>query len=215
MKEKADEIIKIINQISGRYSNIIVFDDWIKMIAIATSNATVLHDELWQKREQQYIDIYNKYNHEEQELLKKAFVMLILAFEYDIDDYLGYIYMKCEMGNSRTGQFFTPFNLSELTAKLTEDKQSKEIINLYEPTCGSGGMILAYCKKLKEQQINYQRKIKVVAQDLDYRAVYMTYIQLSYYGVKAKVCQGDTLAEPVVTDPERIFYTPNWKGFFI
>lgn len=121
-------------------------------------------------------------------------------------------------GNKRTGQFFTPFNLSELCAKIESSEEiSKEnkIIKVYEPSAGSGGMILAYAKALKEKGINYQRQLKVVAQDLDFRAVYMSYIQLSLCGIKAQVQQGDTLSESIIKDTYRIFYTPSWKGLVI
>ena len=76
-------------------------------------------------------------------------------------------------------------------------------------------MILAYAKVLKDKGVNYQRKIKAIAQDLDYRAVYMTYIQLSLCGIKAKVQQGDSLLNTEILEARRIFYTPAYKGIFI
>ena len=171
-----EEIMKIITNMSGKYSATFIFDDFVKILAI-----------------------------------------LVNLFDERIYDYLGYIYMKCEMGNSRTGQFFTPFNLSELTAKLSTDniekiKQTNDIITLNEPACGGGGLILAYLKILKDNNINYQKRVKIVAQDLDFRSVYMTYIQLSLVGARAKIVQGDTLTETNVKDKERVFYTPIWKG---
>lgn len=36
----------------------------------------------------------------------------------------------------------------------------------------------------------------MVCQDLDWTAVYMCYVQLSLFGVKAIVAQGNTLSEP-------------------
>ena len=37
-------------------------------------------------------------------------------------------------------------------------------------------------------------------------------VQLSLIGARAKVVQGDTLANPNVKEKECIFYTPMWKG---
>lgn len=74
-------------------------------------------------------------------------------------------------------------------------------------------MILAYAKILKEKKINFQQKMLVTAQDLDWRGVYMTYVQCSILGIKAKICQGDTLIEPIVTEQSRIFYTPAYRCF--
>lgn len=215
-----DEIIKIIIGMSGKYAPTLIFDDFVKMVAILLTNSTdIIHTKVWESRENQYKTIVSKYTKEEFENFVKILGLLVTLFDKEIYDYLGEIYMKCEMGNSRTGQFFTPFNLSELTAKLNIDnieemKKSNDIVTLYEPTCGGGGLILAYLKTLKDNDINYQKKVKIVAQDLDFRSVYMTYIQLSLVGARAKVVQGDTLAEPVMTDKNRIFLTPMWKGLF-
>lgn len=211
------EIIKMIEKLSGRYSSNIIFDDFVRMFAIAISNATdIVHNDLWSKREQIYKEIVKKYNNEELDIFPKIFAKLVDLFEGKIDDWLGKIYMSCNMGNSSTGQFFTPFNLSELCSNLNinEEILNRDKIELYEPSCGGGGMILAYAKVLQDKGINYQKKLKVVAQDLDYRAVYMTYIQLSLCGINAIVQQGDTLSEPIVKDSDRIFYTPSYKGLF-
>ena len=213
-----EEIMKIITNMSGKYSATFIFDDFVKMVAISLSNSTdILHDKVWKKRENQYKTIISKYTKEEFDDFVKILAILVNLFDERIYDYLGYIYMKCEMGNSRTGQFFTPFNLSKLTAKLSTDniekiKQTNDIITLNEPACGGGGLILAYLKILKDNNINYQKRVKIVAQDLDFRSVYMTYIQLSLVGARAKIVQGDTLTETNVKDKERVFYTPIWKG---
>ena len=203
---------------SGKYAPTLIFDDFVKMVTISLSNSTdIIHNKVWKNRESQYKTIVSKYTKEEFQNLVKILTLLVNLFNERIYDYLGEIYMKCEMGNSRTGQFFTPFHLSELTAKLSIDdieklKKTDDIITLNEPTCGGGGLILAYLKILKDNNINYQKRVKIVAQDLDFRSVYMTYVQLSLIGARAKVVQGDTLANPNVKEKECIFYTPMWKG---
>ncbi len=213
-----EEIIQIITNMSGKYSPTLIFDDFVKLVAISLSNSTdIIHTEVWKNREEQYKAIISKYSADEFNNFVKILGVLVKLFEKEIYDYLGEIYMKCEMGNSRTGQFFTPFNLSELTAKLSIDniekiKKSEDVITLNEPSCGGGGMILAYLKILKDNGINYQKRVKIVAQDIDFRSIYMAYIQLSLVGARAKVIQGDTLAEPNVKDNNYIFYTPMWKG---
>ena len=79
-------------------------------------------------------------------------------------------------------------------------------------------MLIALCKILKERGINYQRKLEITAQDLDWNGVYMTYVQLSLLGAKATVVQGDTLCEPYVqgvTPGYRILRTPMKTGALI
>lgn len=75
-------------------------------------------------------------------------------------------------------------------------------------------MIIAAAKVLKEQGIDYQRIMKVTAQDLDWKGVYMTYVQLSLLGISATVIQGDTLAAGAVSK-EQILYTPKKKGMLL
>lgn len=64
---------------------------------------------------------------------------------------------------------------------------------------------------LKEKGINYQKAMDVVAQDLDWKGVYMCYLQLSLLGISAVCVQGNTLAEPYIpvkTEESNILYTP-------
>lgn len=161
--------------------------------------------------------VLKKYEPEEQKQFSKMFILLGAAFQKGITDLLGEIYMESGCGSKATGQFFTPFHVSALTAKLSLRKniseQEKLIIN--EPSVGGGGMIIAMAKVLKDRGINYQRCMEVVAQDLDWRSVYMAYVQFSLLGISAEVVQGDTLSEPYVQGkyPEEcIFKTPKRMG---
>lgn len=102
-----------------------------------------------------------------------------------------------------------------LTLPDTIDENKK--LSLCEPTCGSGGMVIAAAQVLQEKGINYQRVLDVVCQDLDWTAVYMCYVQLSLLGVKAIVAQGNTLSEPYTANhpKEKVFYTPAKRGLLI
>lgn len=78
-------------------------------------------------------------------------------------------------------------------------------------------MIIAAAKVLKAKGVDYQRKMDVVAQDLDWKGVYMCYLQLSLLGIPAVCVQGDTLAEPYIPGypRERVMYTPAKMGVLI
>lgn len=214
MKKK---IIDGINKISGRYSSHQVFSDWVMCLALSISNACdINHNEVWEQREQLYIKTMQQYSYEERMEFLKLSEYLTDALEIEMGDVLGEVYMEGNMGNDRTGQFFTPFHVSELVSNISIDSLEDDgIITLNEPSCGGGGMIIATAKSLKEKGINYQRKMRVVAQDLDWRSVYMCYCQLSLLGINATVVQGDTLREPFITKDTpriRILYTPMRKG---
>lgn len=144
--------------------------------------------------------------------------MLVETLEYDMTDVLGQIYMESGMGSKAAGQFFTPYHLSYLCAELSmPEPDDNGIYRINEPSCGGGGMIIAVAQVLKERGINYQKQMRVVAQDLDWKGVYMCYLQLSLLGINAIVVQGDTLADPYKKGypPERVLYTPCKMGVLV
>lgn len=215
-----EELVKVIGSLSGKYSPYQIFSDFCKIFALAISNAcTFQHDEIWQEREEAYKATISRY--EEKEVMKLVDMMdlLIETMGEEMSDFLGQIYMQSGAGNSATGQFFTPFHLSLATAEVgvPKDIPEDEIITMNEPSCGGGGMIIATARVLKERGINYQSRLRVVAQDLDWLAVYMTYIQLSLYGIDAIVCQGDTLMQPYKSGypRRRVLRTPRNAGLLI
>lgn len=195
------KILSCFDAFDGSRSQYVLFKDWCKLMAISISNQ-VCHSE---KREQEYIATANQYKSEELKRFTEMFGLLTIAFDNDLDDYLGKIYMQGGMGSKQTGQFFTPFHLAELTAKMGIKKGEKLVMN--EPASGGGGMVLAAAKVMQENGDNYQELLQATAQDLDWNGVYMTYVQLSLAGINAKVIQGDTLAGETPTE-HQILHTP-------
>lgn len=219
MASRKKEIIKIIEKISGKYSSYEVFTDWIRCCSLSISNScTLFKDKVWKDREQMYLDTIKKYTKEEVDLFVEMFVLLSETLEEEPSDVLGQIYMESGMGSKAAGQFFTPYHLSELCAKLSlPDPSENGVYYINEPSCGGGGMIIAAASALKEKGIDYQRKMEVVAQDLDWKGVYMCYLQLSLLGISAICVQGDTICEPYAKGyaKERILYTPAKVGVII
>lgn len=142
--------------------------------------------------------------------------LLTLAIEKDMSDILGSVYMGIETGNKSTGQFFTPDNISQLVARMMDDKvvSTDMPIKLHEPACGSSGMIIAYARTLRDKDINYQKLLDIKASDIDFACVYMSYIQLSLLGIKAVVVRQDSLLGEKVPQ-EHIFVTPARKGMLL
>jgi hypothetical protein len=137
---------------------------------------------------------------------------LVLALEYGPDDVLGKVFGELDLGNSARGQFFTPYALCRLMARLnvgtgTEVRQRIEqrgFIRLNEPAVGAGAMVIAMAESLQEQQINYQQHLHVIAQDVDSRAVHMAYLQFSLLHIPAVVILGNTLT----LEEREHWYTP-------
>lgn len=225
MNRKID-IVKMLQGMSGKYSTYEIFTDWIRCMALSIEQSThFIRDEEWHRRERDYINTMNKYSYDERMKLAELTGLLIETLEEGPDDILGDVYMKADMGSKAAGQFFTPFHLSELCARtgligmIDEYKAGKlDRITISEPTCGGGAMILAAAKVLYESGINYQTAMEVVAQDIDWKGVYMCYVQLSLLGISAICVQGSTLEEPydpARTERSHILRTPRKAGLLV
>lgn len=222
MENRKNKIVQKITKMLGKYSPDVIFDDWVQLCAIAIQNACVLiHNDVWKEREEQYINIAKKYTVDEIRIFSEMFTILIDAFEENMSDILGEIYMEAGCGSKHTGQFFTPFHISYLIAELEiahKNISENEKYEINEPSVGGGGMIIATAKVLKEKGINFKRCLRVTAQDLDWRSVYMAYVQLSILGIDAIVVQGDSLCNPYderLTEERHILRTPKRMGVLI
>lgn len=220
MKSK-EKIISLIQSMTGKYSAYTIFRDWVEMSAISIQNGcSMFHDKLWGKREEQYFSIINRYDKEEQFNLAEMFYLLSMSLEENIEDVLGDVYMRSGCYSKELGQFFTPFHLANLMSEMSIDEgiNNDSAIVVMEPSTGGGANIIALAKSLNDRGINYQNVLTVVAQDLDWLAVYMSYVQFSLLGISAEVVQGDTLCDPYVRgiySPEHVFITPKRAGALI
>jgi type I restriction-modification system DNA methylase subunit len=186
-----------------------VFSDFVEMSAIALSNSVDLNNR--DEREARYIQIVGQYDKEEVIRIAHAFGALTLAMEAaEFDDVLGSVYMELELANKSSGQFFTPYSLSYLMAELTfgDGIQAKiersGFITANDPAVGGGAMPIALANVMFNQGFNHQKQLHVIAQDVDIKAVHMTYVQLSMLHVPAMVIHGNTLTGQVYSH----WYTP-------
>ena len=146
------------------------------------------------------MQVIGKYNEREADNFPSMLKELTLALEKGPADILGEVFMEMNLGSKETGQFFTPFHIAELMAEMSfkkADFEDNKICSMNEPAAGAGAIIIALAKVVNKHGFNYQKQLQVIAQDLDYKAVYMCYVQLSLLGIPAKVVQGNTLTDPV------------------
>lgn len=209
-------IIDKIGGMAGRYSPYEIFADWVRCMAISISNASdIFHTGVWRQREEDYVGTMAKYTDHEQETFAEMTALLVEALGCGLRDVMGDIYMQLGQNNKQAGQFFTPYGVSRLIAAVDGDAIRGGRYHVQEPSCGSGGMVIAVADALRQRGYNYQRLLWVVAQDLEWRCVHMCYVQLSLLGIKATVVQGDTLCCPYILGqypPEKVLYTPARKG---
>ena len=87
---------------SGRYAPYNIFSDWVQQSALAVqNNCYLVHNKLWQDREQLYIDTAKKYTKKELENFAQMFIWLGDALTEDLTDVLGQVYMESGMGKKR------------------------------------------------------------------------------------------------------------------
>ncbi len=191
------EFLKLVRKAAHRHDTYTVFRDFCEMFACDLSNG--IDPRFYDVREAAYMECVKRH-HDNRFLFQDMAGALTYAYDVDPVDHLGRAFHELEIQNKWIGQFFTPYELCRLMARLNLGTDTQEIverngfIRANEPACGSGGMMMALCEALQEQGINYQQHLHVVAQDLDIRCVHMTYIQLTMLHCPAIVIHGDTLA---------------------
>jgi hypothetical protein len=131
-------------------------------------------------------------------------------------DFLGDVAGDVGTLNEHIGQFFTPFDVSRLLARmLLHDAEpliaEKGYITVLEPASGAGGMLLAVAEVLAELRLDVGRCMHATAVDLSPMAYQMTYVQLSLRGVPAHVYHANSLTTEVWDSQ----MTPAFPGFFL
>lgn len=199
----------------GKHGMHDVFADFCLMGACALSNK--VDAQHFEEREAEYMRVVGKYTKEEADQIAEAFGELNALIYWkiengDFSDVLGQLFMELEIGNKWAGQFFTPYHLSLMMAKMTigseeklrADVEEKEFLTAGEPACGSGGMVIALAQAMNDADVNYAQRLHVTATDVDLRCVHMAYVQLSLYGIPAVVVHGNSLSMQTWS----IWYTP-------
>lgn len=198
------EFIKSFNGIARHKHRYEIWKDFVAMAAISVHNSAIKSEKL----EAEYLQIVGRYKKEEVYELCGLLAKLVTLLDVEPTDILGQLYMELELGNTHTGQFFTPPEVSELLARITYGEDLKVLtrpfIKLCEPACGAGGMVLAFVKVMLSHGHNPAERLWVLAQDVDRTAALMCYLQLSLWNIPAVVIVGNTLAMEV----RETFYTP-------
>ncbi|HFL1156194.1 TPA: N-6 DNA methylase [Escherichia coli] len=188
------EFISLFNQTARYHSRYEVFRDFVQMAACALHNGIVHSLEL----ENEYLAIVKRYQREDVERLSQLLGILVLGLSVTPGDFLGRVFMMLELGESLRGQFFTPYDVSRMMAKMTLtgiDKvmAGKPFITVSEPACGAGGMVIALAEEFAAAGYHLQRQFFVVCVDVDPVAAAMCFIQLTLLGIPAEVITGNSL----------------------
>ncbi|WP_175784938.1 N-6 DNA methylase [Burkholderia ambifaria] len=218
------EFVQMIKAFSYGQHTHTVFADFVELAALSISNS--VDRTQFEAREKRYLEIVGKYKREDVERFPRMLGALTLSFEHRMQvseqagsravpvfdgmtDVLGETYMMLELGNARSGQFFTPYHVSRLMAMLTTGDgqpyiQQHGFLRMREPACGAGGMVIATAESLAAAGHNYQQTMHATCVDIDPVCVHKTYLQLSLLHIPAIVVHGNTITGEVWG----VWYTP-------
>lgn len=182
-----------------------VFSDFITLAASELDMARIRTPENIERSS----EICAKYSGSDISNLHALFGLMVCALEAKFHDFLGAIFMELELGDDRNGQYFTPYHVQSLLAKLLrpdvdETIRRKGFVTVSDPACGAAGMIVAYAENLLEAGYNPSEHMFGSCIDIDPVAADMAFIQLSLLGIPAEVVTGNTLTMQL----NRVRYTP-------
>ena len=192
---------KLIRRVSGyRHPTRRVFADFVEMAACALSNRVDLLQ--YDAREARYEAVRAGYGDEPE--LQAAFPEMLghlvnaLATPSDV---LGRVATELELLNEGCGQYFTPYELCRLQARLIiggadELRQiidATGFVTVMEPAIGAGAMVIAFAEQLQELGFEPRRHLHVSGVDIEAQAAHMAYVQLSLLDIPACVTIGNSL----------------------
>lgn len=190
------EFMKLVQENARRHRKHEVFRDFCELAALAISNSVDLIQR--EKREARYMEIIGTYEKDEAYRFKQMLAQLVDSLSLGFHDSLGTIFMSLELGDHWKGQYFTPFSVAYMMAKITTSHldaiiERNGFFTANEPAAGAGAMVIGLANAIEEKGLNYQQVMHVTAQDIDETAVHMAYIQLSLLHIPAIVLHGNSL----------------------
>lgn len=171
--------LKIFNSLCGRFNRWQVWQDFVMVTAIEISNATDKQNA--PERTKTYQTIISKYSDAEQEKFAELLGEVIMGMEQNLDqDFLGELYMLCELGNDASGQFFTPYDVCrcmvEISGESNPAAENAGFFSVADPACGAGALLIAFANLCRRKNICYHDKVLFVAQDIDLTVGLMCYM---------------------------------------
>lgn len=98
-----------------------------------------------------------------------------------------------DLTNKKAGEFYTPRSVVHLMGLIVDAKESETI---YDPACGTGGMLLEAINHLKESGKDY-RTLKLFGQEKNLTSASIAQMNMFLHGIEDfQIVRGDTLRNP-------------------
>jgi hypothetical protein len=181
-----------------------VFADFVEIAACAAHQVpyhagALPQDEAFHRVERSYLDAIKRYDKAEIGQIVTLYATASLGVIENRADFLGTAYMQLEIANQRSGQFFTPPEVSRLMADMTftgmeAHINAKGYIAVDEPAAGGGGMLIEAANAIQRLGFDPRATLYFRATDVDRTCFNMAYFQLSTLGLCGEVIQGNSLS---------------------
>lgn len=184
------------------------------MHAIALANTCDLRCR--DTREERYKAIVQKYDEKTvQQFAVLTAITMTALLENPEQDFLGTVYHNLGLSKSQAGQFFTPYNVGQMMARINMPDSlvldKSRILRVNDPCCGAGCLLLAGYNVMREQlestDPDWDKYVLFVAQDIDPLACKMCYIQMCCIGVPGVVVVGNSLFPDAERAPTDFWFT--------
>lgn len=113
------------------------------------------------------------------------------------DAYQYLIKQFADEGGKKGGEFYTPTEVVKIMVNLLKPEEGDRI---YDPTCGSGGMLIQSIQYIKEHGGNY-KNVSLYGQEINLSTWAICKMNMLLHGAKgADIQKGDTIREPKHTE---------------
>lgn len=199
------------------------FRDLMELGYCAFAKLTATTPERADVLEARYMDIVHRY--EDKDAIRAYPELIGIAWNAVKDgrcDFLGTVSSQLEILDARQGQFFTPYTVAQMMARITLNGMDAIIardgyITVHEPASGAGGMLLAYADALQEAGYDPGQHLLVNAVDVSAMCYHMCYLQLTWRGIPGLVERKNTLTleqwESAFTPPTAAFIEQHGRLF--
>jgi type I restriction enzyme M protein len=106
-----------------------------------------------------------------------------------------------DLTNKKAGEFYTPRSVVHLMGLIIDAKEGESI---YDPACGTGGMLMECVNHLREEKKDY-RTLKMYGQEKNLTTSTIARMNMFLHGIEDfEIVRGDTLRLPAFTENDEL-----------
>lgn len=199
--EKEKDFLNLFDQLTYSRSGWQAWEDLMTVMACSICNAVDRRKEAYERREEQYERSIKALGGVDIPAQMLGIITMALE-ENPNQDFLGKLYMNLNLGSHWHGQFFAPYHVCELMARMQigdgcqAEIESKGYLSVCDPCVGAGAMLIAAASAFRECKVDYHTSALFIGQDIDPVVAKMAYIQLSLLGCPGYITVGNSLTNP-------------------